>query len=42
MKIRAIRALGLRGETPHGGWSAELQAEDCVHTLSVFRNPQIG
>lgn len=33
MKIREIRALGLRGATPEGGWSAELQADDCVHTL---------
>ena len=33
MKIREIRALGLRGETPQGGWSAELAADDCVHTL---------
>ncbi len=33
MKIKEIRALGLRGETPHGGWSAELEADDCVHTL---------
>jgi D-galactarolactone cycloisomerase len=33
MKIREIRALGLRGGTPEGGWSEELQSEDCVHTL---------
>ena len=33
MKIAEIRALGLRGATPEGGWSAELQADDCVHTL---------
>ncbi len=33
MKIRAIRALGLRGATPEGGWSEELAADDCVHTL---------
>ena len=33
MKIREIRALGLRGATPEGGWSDELQSEDCVHTL---------
>src|SRR5687768_7023739 len=33
MKIREIRAVGLRGETPEGGWSNELQADDCVHTL---------
>ncbi len=33
MRIREIRAVGLRGETPEGGWSNELQPEDCVHTL---------
>jgi len=33
MKITAIRALGLRGATPAGGWSAELRADDCIHTL---------
>jgi L-alanine-DL-glutamate epimerase-like enolase superfamily enzyme len=33
VKIREIRALGLRGETPQGGWSSELAADDCVHTL---------
>ena len=33
MKIREIRAVGLRGATPEGGWSAELQPDDCVHTL---------
>ncbi|MEZ5353163.1 MAG: mandelate racemase/muconate lactonizing enzyme family protein [Bryobacteraceae bacterium] len=33
MKIREIRAFGLRGKTPEGGWSNELQPEDCVHTI---------
>jgi len=33
MKIREIRAVGLRGATPEGGWSDELEQEDCVHTL---------
>jgi L-alanine-DL-glutamate epimerase-like enolase superfamily enzyme len=33
MKIREIRAVGLRGATPEGGWSEELEQEDCVHTL---------
>jgi L-alanine-DL-glutamate epimerase-like enolase superfamily enzyme len=33
MRIREVRALGLRGVTPKGGWSSELQADDCVHTL---------
>jgi len=33
VKIREIRAYGLRGRTPEGGWSNELQPEDCVHTV---------
>ena len=33
MKIREIRAAGLRGGTPPGGWSDELQPDDVVHTL---------
>src|SRR5439155_192046 len=33
MRIREIRAFGLRGRTPEGGWSNELQPEDCVHTI---------
>lgn len=33
MRIREIRAVGLRGATPEGGWSDELEREDCVHTL---------
>jgi D-galactarolactone cycloisomerase len=33
LKIRDIRAFGLRGLTPEGGWSSELQPEDCVHTI---------
>jgi D-galactarolactone cycloisomerase len=33
MKIRAIRAAGLRGATPEGGWSSEIRPDDCVHTL---------
>ncbi len=33
MKIHEIRAVGLRGGTPEGGWSDELEQEDCVHTL---------
>ena len=33
MKIREIRAAGLRGATPEGGWDEELQRDDCVHTL---------
>ena len=33
MKIREIRAAGLRGMTPEGGWSSEIRPDDCVHTL---------
>ncbi|CAA9534302.1 MAG: Gluconate dehydratase [uncultured Thermomicrobiales bacterium] len=33
MKIRHIRAVGLRGATPEGGWSNELRPDTCVHTL---------
>jgi D-galactarolactone cycloisomerase len=33
VKIREIRAVGLRGATPEGGWSDELRQDDCVHTL---------
>jgi L-alanine-DL-glutamate epimerase-like enolase superfamily enzyme len=33
MKIQEIRAYGLRGRTPEGGWSNELEPEDCVHTV---------
>ena len=37
MKIREIRAVGLRGATPEGGWSNEIQPDDCVHTLIAIR-----
>ncbi|WP_129666358.1 mandelate racemase/muconate lactonizing enzyme family protein [Phytoactinopolyspora endophytica] len=33
MKIIDIRAVGLRGATPQGGWAQELTPEDNVHTL---------
>ncbi len=33
MKIRDIKAIGLRGATPEGGWSDEIQPDECVHTL---------
>lgn len=33
MKIRDIRAVGLRGQTPEGGWSDEIEQADCIHTL---------
>jgi D-galactarolactone cycloisomerase len=33
LRIREIRAVGLYGATPAGGWTAELRPEDSVHTL---------
>jgi L-alanine-DL-glutamate epimerase-like enolase superfamily enzyme len=33
MRIREIRAAGLRGATPEGGWDEELRPDDCVHTM---------
>src|SRR6266567_290905 len=33
VKIREVRAFGLRGQTPEGGWSNEIKRDDCVHTL---------
>lgn len=33
MKIREIRAAGLRGATPPGGWSDEVGRDDVIHTL---------
>jgi D-galactarolactone cycloisomerase len=33
MRITAIKALGLRGSTPEGGWANEIKSDDCVHTL---------
>src|SRR6266700_3024860 len=33
MKIREIRAAGLRRGTPKGGWSKELTPDDCIHTI---------
>jgi D-galactarolactone cycloisomerase len=33
MKIRNIRAAGLRGASPEGGWTDEILPDDCVHTL---------
>ncbi|CAM3811253.1 MULTISPECIES: mandelate racemase/muconate lactonizing enzyme family protein [Streptomyces] len=33
MKIVDVRATGLRGATPEGGWQEELTQDDVVHTL---------
>src|SRR4051812_23334960 len=35
MKIRGVRAIGLVGATPEGGWTNELRPEDSAHTLIV-------
>jgi L-alanine-DL-glutamate epimerase-like enolase superfamily enzyme len=40
MRIRDIRAIGLSGATPEGGWSAELRPEDSVHTLVVVETDE--
>jgi L-alanine-DL-glutamate epimerase-like enolase superfamily enzyme len=40
MRIRDIRAAGLRGATPEGGWSNELRPDDCVHTLIAVHTDQ--
>ena len=44
MKIREIRAAGLRGATPEGGWTDEIQPDTCVHTLIavVTDDGQVG
>jgi hypothetical protein len=33
MKIREIRAAGLRGGTPRSGRLYEVRPDDCIHTL---------
>ena len=33
MKIKHISAVGLRDATPEGGWSEEIDKDECVHTL---------
>ncbi len=33
MKITHIKAAGLRGATPEGGWANEIKQDECVHTL---------
>jgi len=40
MRIREIRAAGLVGATPAGGWGAELTPRDCVHTLVAVRTDE--
>lgn len=33
LKIRSIRSVPLFGESPKGGWSAEIKPEDSIHAL---------
>jgi D-galactarolactone cycloisomerase len=40
MKITAVKAAGLRGSTPEGGWSNEIKADDCIHTLIAVYTDQ--
>jgi D-galactarolactone cycloisomerase len=40
MKITAIKAAGLRGSTPEGGWANEIKSDDCIHTLVVVYTDQ--
>ena len=40
MKITQVRAAGLRGATPPGGWSNEIQPDDCVQTLIVVHTDE--
>ncbi|MGI6206876.1 MAG: mandelate racemase/muconate lactonizing enzyme family protein [Anaerolineae bacterium] len=40
MKITEIRAYGLRGSTPEGGWTVEPRPEDCIHTLILVRTDE--
>ncbi len=40
MKITSIKAAGLRGSTPEGGWSNEIKPEDCIHTLIAVYTDQ--
>lgn len=40
MKITEIRAAGLRGSTPAGGWTNEIRPSDCVHTLLTINTDE--
>jgi D-galactarolactone cycloisomerase len=40
MKITAIKAAGLRGSSPEGGWANEIKPDDCIHTLIVVYTDQ--
>jgi L-alanine-DL-glutamate epimerase-like enolase superfamily enzyme len=40
MRIREIRAIGLVGATPEGGWTNELKPEDSLHTLVIVETDE--
>ena len=40
MKIVEVKSAGLRGATPKGGWSVEIEPEDCTQTLLVVRTDE--
>ncbi len=40
MKIREIRAVGLHGKTPEGGWTNELRPDECVNTLVTVQTDE--
>jgi D-galactarolactone cycloisomerase len=40
VKINQITAVGLRDATPEGGWSEELDKDECVHTLIAVQTDE--
>jgi L-alanine-DL-glutamate epimerase-like enolase superfamily enzyme len=40
MKIIEIKAAGLRGSTPAGGWTNEISPTDCMHTLVAINTDE--
>lgn len=40
MKIVNVKARGLRGGTPPGGWSDELKPDDVIHTIIVVHTEE--
>ncbi len=40
MRITDIKAVGLRDATPEGGWSEELDKDECVHTLIAVQTDE--
>lgn len=37
MRITEFKIAGLKGATPAGGWSSEIQNEECIHTLVLLQ-----